>query len=177
MIKRFASALFWGIFCASAAMAQGYPGQQQFRDPATGRIWTPENVGGVGGPNTPQDRAFNPQAQPSAAPGTTVQIPRVTLLGSVPITAGPTVPIAVLDNATLSAIPGQSWQVVLYLNNNSARTITPTIDCRFTNGGMPVENVRANLPPVAGGQRVGLTIDGPRTTLFVDRADCSIASM
>lgn len=178
MIKRFGLAVLCGIVCTSTAMAQAYPGQQQFRDPATGKIWTPENVGGgTGGAYTPQDRAFNPQAQPPGGSGTSVQIPRVTLLGSVPITAGPTVPIAALDNATLSAIPGQSWQVVLYLNNNSAKTINPIIDCRFTNGGMPVENVRASLPSVAGGQRIGLTIDGPRTNLFVDRADCNIASM
>jgi len=158
-------------------MAQPYPGQQQFRDPATGMIWTPENVGGSSGPTTPQDRAFNPQAQATGVPGTTVQVPRVTPLGSVPITAGPAVPIAVLDNATLSAIPGQIWQVVLYLNNNSAQAIRPVIDCRFTNGGTPVENVRANLPLVAAGQRIGLTINGPQTTLFVDRAECGIASM
>ena len=177
MIRHFGLAVLLGIVCTSTAMAQAYPGQQQFRDPATGKIWTPENVGGGGGANTPQDRAFNPQAQTIGVPGTTVQIPRVTLLGSVPITAGPTVPIAALDNATLSAIPGQSWQVVLYLNNNSAQTISPIIDCRFTNSGVPVENVRASLPAVGGGQRVGLTIDGPRTNLFVDRADCNIASM
>jgi hypothetical protein len=177
VIKRFGLAVLLGIAWISTGLAQTYPTQQQFRDPATGKIWTPENVGGVSGPNTPQDRAFNPQAQTTAVPGTTVQVPRVTLLGSVPITAGPTVPIAVLDNAALSAIPGQSWQIVLYLNNNSALTINPVIDCRFTNAGAPVENVRANLPPIAGGQRVGLTINGPQTTLFVDRAECGIASM
>jgi hypothetical protein len=177
VIKRFGFAVLWGIVWTSTGMAQTYPGQQQFRDPATGRIWTPENVGGGGNASTLQDRAFNPQAQTTAVPGTTVQVPRVTPLGSVPIAAGPAVPIAVLDNATLSAIPGQSWQVVLYLNNNSAQTINPVIDCRFTNGGIPVENVRANLPPVAGGQRVGLTINGPQTALFVDRAECGIASM
>ena len=159
----------------SAALAQ-YPGQPQFRDPATGRVWTPENVGGKSGPNTPQDRAFNPQGQTAAVRGTTVQTPGVAPLGTVPITAGPTVPIATLDNATLTAIPSQRWQVVLYLNNNSAGTINPVVDCRFTNSGNPVEDVRANLPPVAGGQRVGLTIYGPQTTLFVDRAECRLAS-
>jgi len=41
----------------------------------------------------------------------------------VPITAGPTVPIAIMDNATLTVIPSQRWQVALYLNNNSAGTI------------------------------------------------------
>jgi hypothetical protein len=100
----------------------------------------------------------------------------VTILGSVPITAGPTVSIATIDDASLSAIPGQRWQVVLYLNNHSAGTISPVIVCRFTNAGNPVEEVRANLPPVASGRRVGLSIYGPQTTLFVDRADCRLAS-
>jgi hypothetical protein len=51
-------------------------------------------------------------------------------MGSVPITAGPTMPIATIDDASLSVIPGQRWRVVLYLNNNSAGTINPAIDCR-----------------------------------------------
>jgi len=85
------------------------------------------------------------------------------------------VPIAILDDSSLSAVPGQRWQVVLYLNNNSAGTINPVIDCRFTNAGNVVERTRANLP-VGGGQRVGLVIYGPQTTLFVDRADCALAS-
>lgn len=179
MIKRFGFALLLGIGLAwaSPGMTQTYPHQQQFRDPATGKIWTPENVGSSGGPYTPQDRAFNPQAQTTAIPGTTVQSPNVTLLGAVPIAAGTTVPIATIDNATLSAVPGQRWQVILYLNNNSAHTISPVIDCRFTNAGIAVENVRANLLPIAAGQRVGLTINGPQTTLFVDRAECQIASI
>ena len=102
------------------------------------------------------------------------QTPGVTVLGSVPITAGPTVPIATIDDASLSAIPAQRWQVVLYLNNNSAGVINPIIGCRFTNAGNPVEEVRANLPPIGPGQRVGLTIYGPQTTIFVDRADCAL---
>src|SRR5262249_21206818 len=80
-----------------------------------------------------------------------------------------------IDNATLTAIPSQRWQVVLYLNNNSAATINPVIECQFTNAGAPVELARANLPPIGGGQRVGLTIYGPQTNLFVNRADCRLA--
>src|SRR5262249_2453502 len=142
-----------GLVVASAALAQS-PNQQQFVDPQTGKIWTPENVGsGTSGPPSPQDPAFNPQAPPITAPGSSVHTPNVPPLGPIPITAGPTVPIAIIDNATLSVIPSQRWQVVLYLNNNSAGTINPVIECTFTNSGSPVEQVRANLPPVAGGQR------------------------
>lgn len=167
-----------GVILATSGFAQAppAPGQPQFRDPKTGQIWTPQNVGGKSGPNTPEDRAFNPQGQAVAVPGVVVQTPSATILGSVPITAGPTVPIAVLDDASLQVIPGQRWQIVLYLNNNSAGTISPVINCRFTNSGNLVEATQANLPPVGPGQRVGLTIAGPPTNLFVDGSDCQLAS-
>src|SRR5262249_13389744 len=112
---------------ALASTAFGQAAGQGFRDPVTGKVWTPENVGGgASDPSNPANRAFNPQAQAGVA-GSTVQTPNVTPIGTVPITAGPSVPIAVIDNATLSAIPSQRWQVVLYLNNNSANTINPVI--------------------------------------------------
>jgi hypothetical protein len=175
---------FVGLVAVAAVTAAGpilaqtsaTPGQQQFRDPKTGQIWTPENVGGRSGPNTPADRAFDPRGQVATVQGVVQQTPGVRVLGSVPITAGPTVPIATIDDATLSVIPAQRWQVALYLNNNSAGIINPVIDCKFTNGGNPVENVRASLPPVTGGQRVGLVIYGPTSNLFVDRAECALAS-
>ena len=77
-----------GVILASPSFAQApsMPDQQQFRDPKTGQIWTPQNVGGKSGPNTPQDRAFNPQGQTAAVQGVVVQSPTVTILGSVPIT-------------------------------------------------------------------------------------------
>jgi hypothetical protein len=167
-----------GMIYASAALAQTQPmpNQPQFRDPKTGQIWTPENVGGKSGPNTPEDRAFNPQGQAVAVPGVVVQTPSVAILGTVPITAGPTVPIANLDDASLSVIPEQRWQIVLYLNNNSGGTINPVINCRFTNSGRLVEATRANLPPVGPGQRVGLIINGPPSNLFVDSSECQLAS-
>src|SRR5262249_30448559 len=128
-----------------------------------------------GGPDTPENRAFNPQGQVVTPRNVAVQTPNVKPLGSIPITAGPTVPIATIDNASLTAIPSQRWQVVLYLNNNSAGVINPVIECRFPNGGNTVLPVQATLPPVNPGTRVGLTIYGPETNLFVDRADCNLA--
>jgi hypothetical protein len=170
--------LHLGCLVALLAAAAASPtlGQQQFRDPKTGQIWTPENVGGGGAPTTPADRAFDPRGQTTVVRETVMQAPSIKVLGSVPITAGPTVPIAIIDDASLSVIPAQRWQVTLYLNNNSAGVINPVIDCRFTNGGNLVESTRASLPPVAGGQRVGLVIYGPASNLFVDRAECRLAS-
>ncbi len=156
--------------------APATPGVPEFRDPKTGQIWTPNNVGLVSGPNTPADRAFDPLAQVARVEGVIVQRPPITPLGLVPITAGPTVPIVNMDGATLRVVPGGRWQLGLYLDNNSAKTVLPALACRFTNGGKLVEATRALVPPVAGGVRVGFTIHGPKSDLFVDHADCQVTS-
>jgi hypothetical protein len=160
----------------SSVDASASAGVPEFRDPKTGQIWTPENVGLVPGPNTPSDRAFDPLAQAVHVDGVVVQRPKITPLGSVPITAGPTVPIVNIDDATLRAVPAQRWQVVLYLNNNSAKTVVPLLRCSFTNNGKLVEETRVLVPAVGSGMRVGLTIYGPKTALFVDRAACKVES-
>ncbi len=175
-----------GAVLASSALAQTTrssvdlpvtPGVPEFRDPKTGQIWTPENVGqGPIGKVTPADLAFDPLSQAERLKGVVVQRPQVTPLGSVPVTAGTTGPLVSMDDATLRAMPGRRWQVVLYLNNNSSKTIVPMIDCRFTNGGKAVEDTRVLVPAIGGGIRVGLTVYGPRTDLFVDRASCRIIS-
>ena len=152
------------------------PGVPEFRDPKTGQIWAPENVGGVSGPNTAADRAFDPLAQVARVQGVVVQRPSITPLATVPITVGPTVPIVNMDGATLRVVPGGRWQLGLYLNNNSAKTVLPVLACRFTNGGMLVEATQALVPPVAGGIRVGFTVYGPKSDLFVDNADCQVTS-
>src|SRR5690349_5498493 len=72
------------------APIQGVP---QFKDPKTGQVWTPLNVGRQSGPPTPQDLAFDPLAQAVYVKGVVTQRPTLVLLGSVPITAGPTVPL------------------------------------------------------------------------------------
>jgi hypothetical protein len=151
-------------------------GVPEFRDPKTGQIWTPNNVGLVPGPNTPADRAFDPLGQAARVDGVVVQRPKVTPLGAVPIMAGPTVPIVTIENASLRAVPERRWQVVLYLNNNSGRTVAPLLHCSFTNGGKPVEETRVLLPAVGAGVRVGFTVHGPKTNLFVDRATCRVES-
>lgn len=174
-----------GLMLASAAWAQAprssvnmsaTSGVPEFRDPKTGQIWTPLNVGQQSGPPTPQDLAFDPLGQAVYVNGVVTQRVGVVPLSSVPITAGPTVPIVNLGEATLRAVPGRRWQVVLYLDNNSANTVTPLIDCRFTNSGKLVEDTHALLPAVGAGLRVGMVVHGPKTDLFVDRANCSVKS-
>lgn len=148
----------------------------EFKDPKTGQIWTPLNVGQQSGPPTPEDRAFDPLAQGEQVKGVVTQRPSIVALSSVPITAGPAVPIVNIGDATLSAIPAKRWQVVLYLQNNSASTVVPMLTCRFTNSGRLVQETHVLVPAVAAGLRVGMIVYGPRTDLFVDRANCAVKS-
>jgi hypothetical protein len=174
-----------GLTMASAAHAQAprskvdmptTPGVPEFRDPKTGQIWTPFNVGRQSGPPTPEDLAFDPLGQAVYVRGVVVQRPGIVPLDSVPITAGPTVPIVNLGDATLRAVPGKRWQVVLYLDNNGASVVVPVINCRFTNAGNLVEQTHVLVPAVGPGLRVGMTIYGPKVDLFVDRASCAVTS-
>lgn len=151
-------------------------GVPEFRDPKTGQIWTPLNVGGRSGPPTPADRAFDPLSQAAQVGGVVTQRPSIVPLSNVPITAGPMVPIVNLGDATLRAVPGKRWEVVLYLVNNSGNLVVPVINCRFTNAGRLVEQTHVLVPPVGAGLRVGMVIYGPKTDLFVDRATCAVTS-
>jgi hypothetical protein len=176
---------FIGMTMASAAMAQAprssldvtaSTGAPEFRDPKTGQVWTPETVGQDGRPLTgPEDKAFNPQAQ--NVPATSVeQRIRGRPVGTVPVTAGPTVPIVVINNPSLRAVPGQRWQAVMYLDNNSGNPVDPVIECRFTNAGNTVMDARAIVQTTAPSVRQGLVIYGPRTDVFVDRANCRVTA-
>ncbi len=99
------------LVCSVAAIAVTASAfaQAQFRDEKTGKVWTPDNVSKdnqlrpSNEPSTPADKAFDPKAQIATATGVVVQRPNATLMGVVPITAGPTVPIVALDSPTLQA--------------------------------------------------------------------------
>ena len=176
---------FVGMTFAPAAIAQAprstldvasSAGAPEFRDPKTGQVWTPETVGQDGRPLTgPEDKAFDPRAQ-----NVPLRVPEQRLrgrpVGTVPVTAGPTVPIVVMDNASLRAVPGQLWQAVLYLDNNSSNPVEPVIECRFTNGGNAVMETRAFVQTTAPSVRQGLAIYGPRTDVFVDRVSCRVTA-
>ena len=160
----------------TAAPQPGAANEPSFRDPKTGQVWTPENVGQDGKPVSPQDRAFNPNAQATNNQAVYQQQARMRPLGTVPITAGPTVPLVNIDNVALRVRPGARWSVVLYLQNNSASTLAPSLDCRFTNGGRLVLDSYITVPPVAGGQRVGLSLAGPPSETYVDNVSCQVVS-
>jgi hypothetical protein len=160
----------------TAAAQPASPDVPSFRDPKTGQVWTPDNVGGGGTPVTPQDRAFNPAGQAVVVGKVYEQNAQVRIVGRVPITAGPTVPLVDIDNPSLTVQPGARWRVVLYLQNNSASTLSPSLDCRFTNGGNPVMASYVLIAPVAGGDRVGLVFFGPPSDVYVDNVACSVLS-
>ncbi len=174
-----------GMTLASAAVAQAprsnldaaaSTGAPEFRDPKTGQVWTPETVGQDGRPLTgPDDKAFDPAAQ-GAPLKVSEQRVRGRPVGTVPVTAGPTVPIVAMDGASLRAVPGQRWQAVLYLDNNSANPVDPVIECRFTNAGNAVMVTRALVQTTAPSVRQGLAIYGPRTNVFVDRVSCRVTA-
>lgn len=158
-------------------------GVTQFKDERTGKVWTPENVSKdnqtpqqqAAMPATPADKAFDPNSQ-SVGTQLVVQRPRGNLMGTVPITAGPTVPAVVIDSPWLQAVPQQNWLSVLYVTNNSANVVDPVVGCTFTNGGRPVQDTRIVLSPAGPGERWGVPVYGPPVTTFVDRVTCRLLS-
>ena len=151
----------------------------QFRDERTGKVWTPETVSQdnkLAAPTSERDKAFDPRSQMAVVEGVTVQRPRASLMGVLPITAGPSVPIVTLDGASLQAVPGERWLTVIYITNNSANVVDSVVGCTFTNAGRKVEDTRVIVPPAGPGERLGLPVYGPRVDLFVDQATCRIIS-
>lgn len=157
-------------------------GATEFRDAKTGKVWTPENVSkdnqspaaAANQVSTPSDKAFDPKAQVATPNGVQIQQPRATLMGLVPITAGPNVPVVEIDGPTLQAIPGERWLTVLYVTNNSGAETNAQVGCTFTNGGRPVQETRIIVPTAGPGQRLGVPAYGPRTDVFVDRVLCRV---
>ena len=147
-----------------------------FRDPKTGQVWTPANVGQDGKPLGPNSAAFDPGKQVVSAQGTIDQSVPTQHVGTGPMDAGPTVPLVAIDNLSLRETPGSYWRATLYLNNNSKSTFAPIIGCQFNNGGRVVERTRGLLPPTAGGERVGFVIWGPPAQTFVDSVHCRVDS-
>lgn len=165
---------------ATIAVTASAFGQAQFRDEKTGKVWTPDNVSKdnqlrpSNEPSTPADRAFNPNEQVATATGVVVQRPNATLMGVVPVTAGPTVPLVSLESPTLQAIPSDRWVAPLYLSNNSGGDVNAQIGCTFTNASRPVQETRIVVPTAGPGQRLAFAAYGPRTDIFVDRVLCRV---
>lgn len=183
-----AAALAGSVMAQSATIqADVTPnGPSQFRDGRTGTVGMPDAAGRdnrLSGTNklepsnqppTPADRAFDPGSQVATAEPLVVQRPRANAMGTVPITAGPTVPVVTIDGPSLQAIPGDRWLTMLYVTNNSAAAVDPQIGCTFTNQGRAVQETRIVVPTTAAGTRLGVPAYGPRTDIFVDRVLCRV---
>jgi hypothetical protein len=158
-------------------------GLTQFKDERTGKVWTPENVSKdnqtpqqqAAMPQSSADKAFDPNSQ-AVPTQVVVQRPRGSLMGTVPITAGPTVPVVVIDSPWLQAVPQQNWLSVLYVTNNSANVVDAVVGCTFTNGGRLVQDTRVVLQPSGPGERWGFPVYGPPVSTFVDRVTCRLLS-
>jgi hypothetical protein len=162
-----------GFGLAGTALAQ------EFRDSRTGTVWTPHLIEGdlaEANPDARVNRAFDPRAQGAVVPGIVTQHPQAKLMGTVPFTAGPSVPIVDVDAPSLQPIPARHWLAVLYVTNNSAGTVNVVLDCHFTNGGAKVEDTRVIVPPAGPGERLGIPVRGPQTDLFVDRVTCGVVT-
>jgi hypothetical protein len=173
------AAIAVALGAAGAALAQDMP---QVRDSRTGRVWTPEPVtvetpgDASRSPSSYANRAFDPNAQNVQVPGVVVQHPRAQLMGTVPITAGPAMPVVTLDVPSLQVVPARHWLSILYVTNNSANTVNAVVGCHFINGGRKVEDVRVIVPSAGPGERLGLPVRGPRYDVFVDRVSCDVIS-
>ncbi|HTR84018.1 MAG TPA: hypothetical protein VMI56_06040 [Reyranella sp.] len=167
---------------AGAALAQTRPqpapppGEPSFRDPTTGRIYTPDNVGNDTKPVAPEDRAFDPSGQAVVERGVFDESVIGRPIRRIPITAGPTVPLVDVGGLQLRVEPGDRWRVMFQLRNNSANLYEPVVVCRFTNGGQPVATTRAHVGPTGPGEEVELTVRGPRGEDYVDQVRCAVTS-
>jgi hypothetical protein len=168
------------IGLAGSALAQNLAAGPEYSghitDTRTGKVWTPNwdslDASQPTDPDHPVNRAFNPRDQQASIPGMIELHPKAELLGTVPITAGPTVPIMAIDTPALQAIPGKRWIAVLYVTNNSGASINPIVDCHFTNHGQKVESVRLIVPTAGPGERLGIGVRGPRVDMFTDAVTC-----
>ena len=124
--------------------------------------------------SSPADRAFDPGAQVATTIPVVVQRPAANVVGKIPVTAGPTVPVITIEGPTLQAIPGDRWMTVLYINNNSGAPIDTQVGCSFTNGGRTVQESRVVVPTAAAGTRLSVQVAGPRVDVFVDRVLCRV---
>ena len=159
---------------ATLATGSALAQDQGFRDPKTGKIWTPDNVGQDGKPVAPEDRAFDPSGQAVMMSSSVENDVRMEIIGRVPMDAGPTVPLVVANDLRLSSRPGGFWTLDLHLSNNSTVPRKPVVRCAFRNGSRTVHETTASLLPVGPGERVAFTLRGPRAQVYVNTAQCFI---
>ena len=150
----------------------GYTGPE-FRDPKTGQVWTPDNVGQDGKPVAPADRAFDPSGQ-AVVVGPPVRVmPTVSVIGTVPISSPPA-PLVEVNDLSLRTGDDGYWHAEFHLQNNNASPHAPEVVCAFRNGDKPVMQADIAVPSVGPGDRLSVSFNGPRDFVFVDGMDCRV---
>lgn len=161
---------------------------QVFRDPATGRVYDPGNVGQPDDkPVAPADRAFDPRAQGrdtiGPPPGSGPTAPRVIeartrVIGTVPKVSGPgsSVPLVALEIPSLHIGPQGRWVLQMNFANNSAQPFDASVACSFRNGDRTIDEVLVWLRDVRGGDKVTTEVPGPAAQIYVDNAPCTVRS-
>lgn len=159
-----------------------------FRDPVTGRVYDPGNVGQPADkPVPPEDRAFDPRTQgrdtigppPGSGPAPPRYVEAQTrVIGTVPRLSGPgsNVPLVSLEIPSLHAGPQGRWVLQMNLANNSNQTFDAAVACGFRNGERSVDEVVVSLRGVRAGEKVTTDVIGPPTQVYVDNAPCIVRS-
>ena len=160
--------------CSSVAVAAS-TGAPEFKDPKTGQVWTPETVSQDGRPSPDPTTRPSIRARKMCRPWRRATGARQAGRNGAGH-GGADSADRRHDNATLRAAPGQRWQAVLYLDNNSGNPVEPVVECHFTNGGKTVMDTRAMVQQTAPSVRQGLVIYGPRMDVFVDRVSCQVTA-
>lgn len=161
---------------------------QTFRDPITGRVYDPGNVGQPADkPVPPEDRAFDPRAQgrgtigapPGSGPAPQRMVePPTRVIGSVPKVSGPgsSVPLVALEIPSLRIGPQGRWVLQMNLANNSGQPFDASVACSFRNGDRSVDEVMVWMRGVRGGEKVTTEVVGPPAQVYIDNAPCTVRS-
>jgi hypothetical protein len=125
------------------------------------------------------DRAFDPQSSTYRPPEVMSPKPqpavRRTGPRSVPPASRP-MPLVSLTADNLTYGPTRYWQVSIGITSNTTRVVDTQVQCTFTNGGRPVEDVFFGPIPLQVGEQISTELVGPPTTAYIDSVSCKVLS-
>ncbi len=173
-VTRFSSVVLGacvGVALAGTAMAQ------DLRDPRTGKVWNPvlvQDGSAAANSGSQVSCACDLPLQDEIVSGVVTQHARAASMGTLPHLGGKSLSFVEVDVPSLQAAPTKDWLAVLYVTNNSRKTVNVVLDCSFIGAGQKIESARVAVPPAAPGERLGFSVRGPQTNLAVDRVTCGV---
>ena len=159
---------------ASSFSLSGSAGQPEFVDPKTGQVWTPENVGGKSGPNTPADRAFDPLAQATVVQGVVVQESAGHVPGHGADHRRPHRPSRHHREHIAQSHPRAALASRHVSEQQQRRRREPCHQLPFHQRRQSGRGYARGSASDRPGRPRGLIVYGPRTTLFVDHVSCGV---